>query len=1111
MILYDNMLKLNPRYMSELDYKGGNVTIKDQLNEISSLTGLSIDYSNFHDHVLNKKVVWYDNTLSMRNHIGWIAEIAGCNVSINSFGVVVFKEINPYFDFETERVGDYEIEEVWKVSRVCFNNGLVLYEKGNKTNNTLYISENNPYCDEQSLVDYIYNKYNGLTLMGVSKIKMRGIRNLRLGDVVKYNSIHFIVLSLTANEFGGESYPIYEINGKLPTKNEEIAENRIDTSVKIRRLQVLYDQNEAALNILTQDVEDNSEKIGELELTTEGFKVSISETETKVEEIEKRVTVTSISSQYGISSDKEIAPTSWLDDRPDISEGQYLWMREKYLYSNNTVKYDGVRMISAENGKDADAPLSEKTVEGNNVTITDSNDSYDIEITKMYGKSEQFTTNGYQLFDASKLATISKGGATITNNGDGSFTVSGSGVLSEICGIQYSYTHEETVKLLKNGILRCNGYNSGVIFPTFQIYLMNGSTVVGIPSLNDVTITQEMLDNTDFFMRINFYGKSGSTIISGTIKPMLYQDGDGTWEPFTGGIPSPNPDYPQEIKCVENPVVNVRGKNLIPYPYKDGSSITTSGVTFTVSEDGTISASGTSTKGLNYTLTAPSMHLPKGTYTLSGMKNMKGITLRVRDNANSYTMAVLYEGQESVTFTTVEDYETVYIYLNQGYADVSISGYCKPQLEIGSVATDFEPYQGQTSTIPITLNAIPVSSGGNVIVDGQQYIADYVDIERKKLVRNVGAVDLGTLNYNIGYFGSNTFSSPLTGTNLSQTVCKGLCSHYIYSDYSSRHNSLCWTFRTDTDNFIVHDTNYTDVATFKQAMQGVKLLYELATPIEINLTDEQLQAFKLPSYYPTTNVFIDSEVEPSKTCFHYYTIFKGTYGDAGTSVENIIPEFYLSTSKTTQEGGSWSTVAPEWSSGKYLWTRNKILYKDPYSIEYTTPVCDSSWEAANETADELNKKIDKTKLSVTAEYSSAIKTVKDEIDLRVGTVETIVSEDGKKITDLETKLSVTDQLVQITKSTTETLQSAIDGKVSQEELEEYVRFDGAKVEIGKSDSLFKTVITNEELAFYQGDYKVAWISNNELHVTNAIITTAIGVGKFIFKDEGDSGFSLMIS
>lgn len=44
--------------------------------------------------------------------------------------------------------------------------------------------------------------------------------------------------------------------------------------------------------------------------------------------------------------------------------------------------------------------------------------------------------------------------------------------------------------------------------------------------------------------------------------------------------------------------------------------------------------------------------------------------------------------------------------------------------------------------MPITLNAIPVSSSGNITINGQQYIADYVDVERGKLVRMVDSSKL---------------------------------------------------------------------------------------------------------------------------------------------------------------------------------------------------------------------------------------------------------------------------------------------------------------------------------------------------------------------------------
>lgn len=50
--------------------------------------------------------------------------------------------------------------------------------------------------------------------------------------------------------------------------------------------------------------------------------------------------------------------------------------------------------------------------------------------------------------------------------------------------------------------------------------------------------------------------------------------------------------------------------------------------------------------------------------------------------------------------------------------------------------------KSQTVTLPYTLNAMPVSSGGNVTIDGQQYVADYVDVERGKLVKMVDSSKL---------------------------------------------------------------------------------------------------------------------------------------------------------------------------------------------------------------------------------------------------------------------------------------------------------------------------------------------------------------------------------
>ncbi len=74
----------------------------------------------------------------------------------------------------------------------------------------------------------------------------------------------------------------------------------------------------------------------------------------------------------------------------------------------------------------------------------------------------------------------------------------------------------------------------------------------------------------------------------------------------------------------------------------------------------------------------------------------------------------------------------------------------------------------------------------------------------------------------------------------------------------------------------------------------------------------------------------------------------GQTGGTGTGITSITEEFYLSTSKTTQTGSSWGTAMPTWIPNTYMWTRSKIVYSNPTSTVYTTPLVDSSWEAVNE-------------------------------------------------------------------------------------------------------------------------------------------------------------------
>ena len=72
-------------------------------------------------------------------------------------------------------------------------------------------------------------------------------------------------------------------------------------------------------------------------------------------------------------------------------------------------------------------------------------------------------------------------------------------------------------------------------------------------------------------------------------------------------------------------------------------------------------------------------------------------------------------------------------------------------------------------------------------------------------------------------------------------------------------------------------------------------------------------------------------------------------GAPGTGIREVIALYKKTTSKTESKPtvnteSQWSTTPPEWSLGYYIHTCSKIIYTEG-DATYTTPSCDSSWEA----------------------------------------------------------------------------------------------------------------------------------------------------------------------
>ena len=81
-----------------------------------------------------------------------------------------------------------------------------------------------------------------------------------------------------------------------------------------------------------------------------------------------------------------------------------------------------------------------------------------------------------------------------------------------------------------------------------------------------------------------------------------------------------------------------------------------------------------------------------------------------------------------------------------------------------------------------------------------------------------------------------------------------------------------------------------------------------------------------------------------------YSVGKmGATGATGKGVKSVVEQYYLSTSNTSQAGGSWKNTQDAWTSGKYVWIRQAVTWTDN-STTYTTPVLASAINSANQNA-----------------------------------------------------------------------------------------------------------------------------------------------------------------
>lgn len=461
----------------------------------------------------------------------------------------------------------------------------------------------------------------------------------------------------------------------------------------------------------------------------------------------------------------------------------------------------------------------------------------------VYGKSEQKQYSGKNLFDksTSKSAWISDDGIYIEKGEIGENT----NVVSTYIGVKENSTYIASFK---------TNYNTSLVY--WCTYNANKEFASIIKTANKITIPTGIR-----YVRVMIsMPQQYCVAVNDELQVELGTEAT-SYEPYVGGQPSPSPDYPQEIKSVVNPTVKVCGKNLF---------------------DKNNCYDNKWIKDLQGNL-----GISNGFFTTNHIFVKKGATVAIRKTGtarrgyfNISKTKFTYTESTNTTFTAIED---CWLMVSCNKAITPIEDF---QIELGSTPTAYEPYHEQTVTLPYTLNAIPVETGGNVTIDAQQYVSDYVDVERGKLVRmckeyvitgseRLAMYWLGNTSYLRNVCCINNFENIVLYDGINPLAMSDMFIGKI-SENADDERAIYLMLRGSGDKTLAIKFLDSDgITTVDLAKQWLiehkpKIVFVLSTPTEIDLTPEEIAAFKsLATYYPVTNIFINSEQLDGYTVFNY--------------------------------------------------------------------------------------------------------------------------------------------------------------------------------------------------------------------------------------------------
>ena len=270
----DNMIKFEFNYDGSELISKGEATLLEVAQDICKKAGVELNSTSFLNS--DKKVAVYDNTVTAREYISYIAESAGGFSCIDRKGKLCFRK---FYQDETEipleMFGEYKWGEEFKISKVSYEDGIRSFKFGDDTRNNLWINQENMYIVDEDQVQKIYNEIKGLTantFEGKTVIDPA----TDIGDKIVIDGKNVIY----QGEMSLEGSFIAQISSKIQIKQkEETTVKKESQKVVNRKVQSRIDQAEGKIEQLVEETSEQSKKLTKVEQTVDSISQKVSDIE----------------------------------------------------------------------------------------------------------------------------------------------------------------------------------------------------------------------------------------------------------------------------------------------------------------------------------------------------------------------------------------------------------------------------------------------------------------------------------------------------------------------------------------------------------------------------------------------------------------------------------------------------------------------------------------------------------------------------------------------------------------------------------------------------------------------------------------------------------------